>query len=69
LTEIVEKTGGGILVEPDDPASLAQGIFQLWKDPALLDRLGRNGVEGVRQHYSAARMAARALEVYGSIAS
>jgi glycosyltransferase involved in cell wall biosynthesis len=67
--EILEKTGGGILVEPDDPASLAQGIFRLWKDPALLAQLGAQGVAGVREHYSAARMAARALEVYGSIAA
>jgi len=69
LTEIVEKTGGGILVEPDDTASLSQGIFSLWKDPALLERLGKCGVAGVREHYSAARMAARALDVYKTIAA
>jgi glycosyltransferase involved in cell wall biosynthesis len=62
--EILEKTGGGILVEPDDPASLAQGIFSLWKDASLLEELGKRGVAGVREHYSVARMAARALEVY-----
>jgi len=67
FTEIIEKTGGGVLVEPDDPASLAQGIFSLWKDPARTAELGRRGAEGVRTHYSAAQMAARALEVYGSI--
>jgi glycosyltransferase involved in cell wall biosynthesis len=38
--EILQKTGGGILVGPDDAASLAQGIFSLWKDPALADELG-----------------------------
>ena len=69
LAEIVEKTGGGILVKPDDTAALAQGIFSLWKDPALLQQLGKRGVEGVRQHYSAACMAARALEVYATIAA
>ena len=52
LTEIVEKTGGAIPVDPDDTASPAQGIFSLWKDPALLERLGKQGVEGVREHYS-----------------
>jgi glycosyltransferase involved in cell wall biosynthesis len=65
--EIVEKTGGGILVEPDDPDSLAQGIFALWKDPDRLAELSRRGEAGVREHYSAARMAARAMEVYGMI--
>jgi len=67
LTEIVEKTGGGLLVAPDDTAALANGILSLWRDPALLDRLGKQAVDGVREHYSAARMAARALEAYGAI--
>ncbi|HXM42807.1 MAG TPA: glycosyltransferase family 4 protein [Bryobacteraceae bacterium] len=67
LTEIVEKTGGGILVEPDDTAALAQGIYSLWKDPALLEQLGKRGVAGVREHYSVACMAARALEVYAAV--
>lgn len=67
--EIVEKTGGGILVEPDNPDSLAQGILSLWKNPALVQELGKRGVQGVREHYSSSRMAGRALEVYGNIAS
>ena len=67
--EIIEKTGGGILVEPDDTASLAQGILSLWKDPALGEELGKRGAQGVREHYSVTRMAARALEVYTSIAA
>jgi glycosyltransferase involved in cell wall biosynthesis len=66
--EILERTGGGILVEPDDPASLADGIYRLWKDPGLRTELGRRGAQGVREHYSAARMAARAAEAYASIA-
>lgn len=66
--EILHKTGGGVLVEPDDTASLAQGILSLWKDRELAEELGRRGARGVREHYSASRMAARALEVYASIA-
>jgi glycosyltransferase involved in cell wall biosynthesis len=67
--EILRKTGGGILVEPDDTASLGQGILSLWKDPALREELGKRGAQGVREHYSDTRMAARALEVYASIAA
>jgi glycosyltransferase involved in cell wall biosynthesis len=67
--EILHKTGGGILVEPDDTASLGQGILSLWKDPTLAEELGKRGAQGVREHYSASRMAARALEVYASIAA
>jgi glycosyltransferase involved in cell wall biosynthesis len=69
LTEIVEKTGGGILVEPDDTVAIGRAILSLWKDPVLLESLGKHAVKGVREHYSAARMAARALEVYGSVAA
>ena len=31
FTEIVEKTGGGLLVPPDDPEALADGLFRLWQ--------------------------------------
>jgi glycosyltransferase involved in cell wall biosynthesis len=67
FTEIVHKTGGGLLVEPDSTDALAGGILSLWKDRALVEELGRRGAAGVREHYSAARMAARALDVYSGI--
>ena len=66
--EVIQKTSGGILVEQDDPDSLAEGIFSLWKDRSLLEELSRRGTQGVREYYSVARMAERALEVYGAIA-
>ena len=69
FTEIVETTGGGELVEPDDPQSLAEGILRIQRDPALGERLGQNGFEKMREHYSVARMADRALEAYESMLS
>jgi glycosyltransferase involved in cell wall biosynthesis len=63
-TEIVERTGGGLLVAPDDAESLAAGLYELWKNPARAAALGQAGARGVRQHYSVERMAERALEVY-----
>jgi len=65
--EIIEKTGGGILVEPNSVDSLAEGIYSLWRDQARADELGRRGAAGVREYYSAARMARRAVEVYGEV--
>lgn len=65
--EMIEKTGGGLLVEPDDPASLAEGILSVWKDAALAEEFSRKGHEGVRSHYTVARMADRAFEVYSSL--
>ena len=65
--EILEATGGGLLVEPDDPASLADAIYRLWKAPEERAELGRRGLQGVRQHGSVALMAERALAAYQKI--
>jgi glycosyltransferase involved in cell wall biosynthesis len=67
--EILETTGGGILVEPGSASSLADGIYSLWKDRALAAELGRRGALGVRANFTAAQMAARALEAYQAIAA
>lgn len=66
FTEVIEKTGGGLLVSPDDVDSLATGILRIHDEPGLGDRLGKQGFAGVREHYSVAHMADRALEVYQS---
>ncbi len=66
--EIIEKTGGGLLVEPDNVDSLAEGILQLYKHPVLAEKLAKSGFERVRELYSVARMADRALEVYEGMA-
>jgi glycosyltransferase involved in cell wall biosynthesis len=66
FVEIVEKTGGGLLVAPDDVEALAEGLFALWKDRELGERLGRQGFDGVREHYSIGRAAERLLTVYES---
>ncbi len=64
--EIIQKTGGGLVVD-FDPASLAEGLSTLVKNPSLRQELGRKGAEGVRAHYEARRMADRTLEVYETI--
>jgi glycosyltransferase involved in cell wall biosynthesis len=65
--EILERTGGGLLFEPADLGSLAEGVLKLHADPAQRAELGRRGAEGVRRHYSAQRMAERAAEVFASL--
>jgi len=65
--EIIEKTRGGVLFEPNDSENLANEIFSLRKNPELINDLGRQGSEGVRKYYSVERMAELALEVYNSI--
>jgi glycosyltransferase involved in cell wall biosynthesis len=69
FTEIIEKTGGGLLVQPDDPPSLAEGILQISRDSNLAQRLSANGFRGVREHYTAAHMADKLLEAYSDLRS
>ena len=68
FTEVVERTGGGLLVEPDSAEALAEGIYRLWKEPELAADMARAGARGVREHYSVACMADRAMEVYEEVA-
>jgi glycosyltransferase involved in cell wall biosynthesis len=64
FVEIVEKTGGGLLVEPDNPDSLADGLYRLWQDRALREQLGRRGYAGVREHYTIEQSVKKLIQVY-----
>jgi glycosyltransferase involved in cell wall biosynthesis len=67
FTEIVERTGGGLLVEADNVESLAEGLMKLNQDPNLASELGDKGFRNVREFYSVGRMADGALDVYQSL--
>ena len=62
--ELVEATGGGLLVNPDDPEDLARGLRQLLEDPALRQEHGRKGQAAVRERFHADRMARETMAVY-----
>ena len=62
--EIVERAGGGLIVEPEDPEALAEALLQLKRDPALAASLGQSGADGVRRHYTVGRMADQVEAVY-----
>lgn len=67
FTEIIERTGGGLLVERFDPESLAAGLQALIESPSLAAEMSHRAFAGVREHYSASSMARRAVEAYSSV--
>lgn len=66
FTEIIERTGGGLLVDGSDGASLASGLQALIESPSLAGELSKRAFAGVREHYSVSNMARRAIEAYTS---
>ena len=62
--ELVEATGGGLLVEPDNPERLAEGLHRLMDDRAGREAMGRRGQEAVHARFTARRMAEETAAVY-----
>lgn len=50
--EFVQQAQCGLCIPTEDPQALAEAIRALYADPALRERLGRNGREHVVQHYT-----------------
>lgn len=62
--ELLLSTGGGILVEPNSPPALADGIAQLLHNPELREQLGRKGKSAVQRFFNDEVMAKAMVEVY-----
>ena len=67
--ELIEATGGGLLVQPNDPHDLARALRQLFDNPAHRDELGRKGKEAVHSRFHADRMAVQTAAVYARYVS
>lgn len=65
--ELIERTKGGLLVEPDSAEAVAEGLHALWLDAGLRQRLGTQGCAAVRKHHGIKRMAEATVEVYRSL--
>jgi glycosyltransferase involved in cell wall biosynthesis len=62
--ELVEATGGGLLVNPDDPGDLARALHGLMHDRAAAAEMGRRGHAAVHERFHAERMARDTVAVY-----
>jgi glycosyltransferase involved in cell wall biosynthesis len=61
--ELIEATGGGRLVPPEDPQQLTAALHELLIDHTQRQQLGHRGRTAVHQHRNATAMAKSLLEV------
>lgn len=64
VKEFVYHERTGLLVEPNDPAALAQAMEQLWTSPQLRETLVQNALEKVEATFTIRQMTAQILSLY-----
>ncbi|MBN2011507.1 glycosyltransferase family 4 protein [candidate division KSB1 bacterium] len=67
FTELIEATGGGILYEPNNPATLAVVLEDLLLDQQRLKALGNKGHTAVVNSFSHLHMAEKVAAVYEKV--
>ena len=65
--EIIALTGGGLLVEPNDAAALADGLRSLRDDGDRARALGEKAAAGIREHFSGDVMVEKTLGLYAEL--
>jgi glycosyltransferase involved in cell wall biosynthesis len=65
---LVEASGGGVFVPPEDVPAMAAAILRLAGDPAACRSMGERGHAYVKQHFDRKRLAARYLEILEEVA-
>lgn len=68
IPEVLQQGEAGVLIEPRQPAQLADALGRLIDDPHERARLGTVARERVRRHFDRATMAQRILEIYRELA-
>ena len=67
IKNIVEMEDCGVTVDPTDPARIAREITILAENPGIRRRMGRKGVEAVREKYNWGVEEKKLLDLYGRI--
>lgn len=62
--ELVDLTGGGTLVKPNDASALAEGLAAMLRDDRKRKELGAKGQQAVRDRFTERRMAYDMLDVF-----
>ncbi|HWQ47442.1 MAG TPA: glycosyltransferase family 4 protein [Methanosarcina sp.] len=63
VSDVLEASGGGIPVLPENPDALAEGILKLLENPDLRMKLGSKGLSYVTENYSWYSVAKKVNEV------
>ena len=69
IPETVRDGLTGLLVDPDDPAGLAEAMLCLARSPSLREEMGKHGRDFLAAEFSLPQMARRYFELYVSPAS
>lgn len=64
MPEIIEATGGGVVVDKNDPAALADAIVRFLSDRPFGDLIGQRGAQRVASLYSWTAIADRTSELH-----
>src|SRR5262249_13362932 len=65
--ELIEMTGGGLLVNPDDPVDLARALLQLGENPAQRRELDQEGKAAVHERFHGGKRAYETIDVFDKI--
>ena len=65
--EMLDSTGGGLLVDADSPSALVAGLARLLDSPEDRLRCGGDGQRAVRERFNESRMARETLDLYTSL--
>lgn len=64
ISKIVKEVDCGILIDPTDPAKIANAILYLLEHPEEAKRMGENGRKAVEEKYNWERMEEKLFELY-----
>ena len=65
--ELIDGTGGGLLVEPESPEDLARGLTTMIETPEWRHECGRKGRQAVETKFNTEEMTVRTENVYQAI--
>ncbi len=63
VSDVLEASGGGIPVPPENPEALAESILKLLENPGLRTKLGSKGLSYVTENYSWHSVAEKVNEI------